>query len=205
MSDFSRPLGGVRAVETLRDDTLQAIAARELGDAARWADLAAINDLIPPYLTTNPAEVGPKVRLAGAIIMVPSGGLQDVASVQDDDIYQIDAALDAGGNLGLTDGDLTLAAGQANLRQALTHRIDTEVGELLFHQNYGCKVRQLLGAVTGPTRNLLAAQYARAALEADPRVVSVPSATATASGDVTSVLATVEPVTGGNVKFEAEV
>ncbi len=51
MNQFSRTLTGWRFVETLANDTMQGIAARELGDASRWVDLVNINGLTPPYLT----------------------------------------------------------------------------------------------------------------------------------------------------------
>jgi predicted Zn-dependent protease len=44
-----RPLNGFRLVEIKYGDTLQELAARELGDANKWRDIIAINDLLPPY------------------------------------------------------------------------------------------------------------------------------------------------------------
>jgi len=38
MNQFSRILTGWRFVETLANDKMQGIAARELGDASRWVD-----------------------------------------------------------------------------------------------------------------------------------------------------------------------
>ena len=67
-----KPLSGFRLVPTRRGDTLQDVAVRELGDAARWYDLAAINDLLPPFLTDDPQQAGPRVLLTGQDLKIPA-------------------------------------------------------------------------------------------------------------------------------------
>lgn len=204
MSEFDVPLGGVRLAEVLHGDTLQQIAARELGDAARWVDLANLNGLVPPYITDDPAEVGPGVLKPGGVILLPAPAeAPGTGTGTADDLYQRDVDL-SGGELSVgPDGDLAIVAGEANLRQALVHRVVTEQGELLFHPNYGSMVRAVLGAVAGPTAAILAARYAAAALRADARVRDVRDARAEVRGDVVRVEALVQPVTNRSTKIEA--
>lgn len=204
MSEFDVPLGGVRLAEVLHGDTLQQIAARELGDAARWVDLANLNGLVPPYITDDPAEVGPGVLKPGGVILLPAPAeAPGTGAGTADDLYQRDVDL-SGGELSVgPDGDLAIVAGEANLRQALVHRVVTEQGELLFHPNYGSMVRAVLGAVAGPTAAILAARYAAAALRADARVRDVRDARAEVRGDVVRVEALVQPVTNRSTKIEA--
>ncbi|MCL6442473.1 MAG: DUF2634 domain-containing protein [Alicyclobacillus sp.] len=44
---------------------IQALAALLLGDASEWLSLVQANNLLPPYITTNPSEIyGPPVAIA---------------------------------------------------------------------------------------------------------------------------------------------
>lgn len=204
MSEFTRELRGYRLADTLRGDTLQAIAMRELGDASRWVDLASINRLRPPYLTDDAAQASDRVLLTGSVIVVPatSSAAPDAESTSPDHLYKLDLGL-VSGDLQATDsGDLLVFNGQANLRQALVHRVITERRELLFHPEYGCLVRTVIGSVNGPTAGVLAAQYVRATLRADPRVKEVIGVTADVRGDTINVVANVLPITGQSTKIE---
>lgn len=199
---FDRPLYGYRFVEIQYGDTLQAIAVRELGDASRWHDLISLNSLVPPYITDDPVQAGPGVLLSGSLIVVPAPKPVVSSTTQADQVFGVDVRLDRG-RLATASGDFDIVSGRDNLRQALQNVIETDRGELLFHTGYGSKVRRLLGTVSGPTSALLAAQYAKAAVIADPRVQSVTNSTATASGDVVSVDVDVQPVTGAIVQISA--
>jgi len=192
---FDRPLSGYRFVQTLRGDTLQRIAAREIGDAAQWYTLIAINGLVPPYITDDPAQVKAGVLLSGDAIKVPAP--VSVASPTTDatDVFGTDVEL-RNGALATANGDFALVSGRANLHQALSNRLDTERGDLLFHRDYGSLHRRLIGTVNGPTAGLLAAQYAKSALQADPRVRSITNSSATVSGDAVAVSVEVQPITG---------
>ena len=199
---FDRPLYGYRFAEIQYGDTLQAIAARELGDASRWYDMISLNSLVPPYITDDPAQAGPGVLLSGALITVPAPKPVVSSTTQADQVFGTDVRLDRG-RLATANGDFDLVSGRDNLRQALKNVVETDRGELLFHAGYGSKVRRLLGTVAGPTSALLAAQYAKAAVSADPRVQSVTNSTASVSGDVVSVDVDVKPVTGAILQVSA--
>jgi phage baseplate assembly protein W len=193
---FDKPLNGFRFVETRYGDTLQAIAARELGDAARWVDLIAFNGLVPPYLTDDPTAVADGVLLTGSLIKLPAPVAVVSAATEPDLVFGRDISLNRGQLFDDGSGDLAVVAGRENLKQAIKNRIDTERGELLFHLPYGSLHRRLIGTVNGPTAALLAAQYVKSALQDESRIRKVNDSTANVAGDVVSVTVEVQPVTG---------
>lgn len=191
-----RLLSGYRFVEINHGDTLQVIAARELGDAARWSDLVAINRLTHPYITGDPALAGERVKLYGQLLIVPAAKVQVSAAVDPDRVFGVDLDLEDGVLKTDGAGDFKLIAGRANLRQAISHRIMTPLRELVFHLAYGCGVHRLKGAINGPTAGLLGARYVRDAMLEDPRVDAVLSTVADVAGDSITIEGRVQPVAG---------
>ena len=202
MTTYRRPLHGFRFVEIRHGDTPQAIAARELGDASRWTDLIAYNDLVPPFITDDPAQARTGVLLSGSMIRVPAAAQMASASSDPDRVFERDIRLEDG-VLAAQNGDFAVASGRDNLRQAIKHRIETERGELLFHPEYGSRIRVLLGAVNGPTASLLAAEYARSAVLADPRIRQVTQSVAEVEGDVVRVSIEAQPIAGRVIEVTA--
>lgn len=199
MAEFEREMPSYRLAETHAGDTLQRVAAREMGDANRWPELVWINNLTSPYLTDIPAEASDTVLLTGSMIRIPAPtGINtdatERAQVYERDCKMVKRRLTDDGN-----GDFAVVAGTDNLTQQLKHRIVTPRGQLVRHADYGCLVWLLQGKVTGPTANLLGAQYIKAALQADYRVSSVISSTAEVDGDATRITATAEAIAGGKV------
>jgi phage baseplate assembly protein W len=199
MAEFEREMPSYRLAETHAGDTLQRVAAREMGDANRWPELVWINNLTSPYLTDTPAEASDTVLLTGSMIRIPAptGVNTDAterAQVYERDCKMVKRRLTDDGN-----GDFAVVSGTDNLTQQLKHRIVTPRGQLVRHADYGCLVWLLQGKVAGPTASLLGAQYVKAALQADYRVSSVISSTAEVDGDVTRITATAEAIAGGKV------
>lgn len=192
---IQRPIYGFRFAEIQRGDTLQRIAARELGDAARWPDLVAYNSLVPPFVTDDATAAAVGVLVSGQFIRVPAPIAVADADVSPAEVFGLDVRL-AKGRLEVVNGDFAVASGVENLKQALQHRVDTERGELIFHADYGSLVRRVLGSVNGPTAGILAAEYTKAALLDDTRVSSVSSASTRVTGDAVIVTAEVIPITG---------
>lgn len=199
MSEFERDMPSYRLAETRYGDTLQKVAAREMGDANRWTELVWINALVPPYLTDDVEQASTKVLLNGELIRIPAptGVFTDTAArgqVYERDCKMVNRRLVDDGN-----GDFAVVAGVDNLTQQLKHAIDTPRGQLRRHQGYGCLVWNLIGTVNGPTANLLGAQYVKATLEADYRVSSVTKSSSTMVGDQIQIEATAEAIAGGKV------
>jgi phage baseplate assembly protein W len=202
-TQFDRQLIGFRFVETRFGDTLQRIAAREMGDANRWAELIEYNNLLPPFITDNAAEAGPNVLLTGRQMIVPAPVAVVSTTTDPDEVFEADIQLGSYGEL-MTDGvDFVVVSGRKNLCQALTIRFSTDRQELMYHPEYGCDVRRLVGRVNGPTASILAAQAVRSAALRDPRVSRVLSATAEVIGDVINVVAEAETVAGRSVTAAA--
>ena len=193
-TDLRTPLAGFRFAETRRGDSLQAIAARELGDGKRWAELVSYNGLVPPYITDDPLVARAGVVLTGALILVPAATAAAYTTDQSQ-VFERDIALVAG-QITIVDGDFGPIEGLQNLKQAIRHRVATDRGELIMHPEYGSKLRLLIGTGNNAIAGQLAAEYARAAVSADPRVSSVRSPVAVVSGDSITVTIVAEPITG---------
>ncbi len=205
MTTFIRTLPRTRRVETRRGDTPQRIAARELGDAARWIQIVAINGLRPPYVVDNPAAVADGVVLAGSALLIPDDGAVQSASASPDpaaafgvDIDIADGVLSDDG-----DGDFALVSGYANLTQALRSRLGTPAGELLFHPQYGNGAFALVGGRASPSLAALADALVRRAVVSDPRVASAVDFTTRLSGDRLAVTGTVIAIDGSRSTIEA--
>jgi phage baseplate assembly protein W len=72
-------------------------------------------------------------------------------------------------------GDVDLAAGAANIEQALKLRLLVRRGELapLGWPNYGSRVHELIGEPNNARTRAMLMAYARTAILEDPRVVAI--------------------------------
>lgn len=196
----SKRLTAFRRVETRVGDSLPAIAARELGDAALWPDLAAINGLLPPWITDDLGVASETVLLAGQQqIKLPTSSQAPSGVTDRDGLFGTDVAL-PGGRLQVTaDGDLATVSDVANLTQALTMRLASVTGDLVHHPSYGCDVRKLIGQAANATTNKLAAVMVSRAVRSDARISEVASATGTVRGDIVTVQVKAVAVDGRRV------
>ena len=185
---------GYRKVVVRQGDSLQSIAARELGDATLWTSLVALNNLLPPYILDSLSQLedapAGRVLLVGQSIKIPAPGRTLSGVLDVTDLYGTDLDLSDGQLHANAAGDLLLISGAPNLTQAINHRLDTHCGELLFHPAYGSQIYELRGEPAGPATNQLAAGYTERAIRADTRIVGVQNVSATVIGDVTSAKAT---------------
>lgn len=186
----------VRRVPLNQDETMQGFAARVLGDASQWVDIANLNSLLPPYVTGDLAVAAAgNVALYGSYLRVP--GAVPLIDYHDDAELMFERDLDLStGGLTDEDGDIRLLSGIDNLHQALTIRVVTALRELMFHPRYGCDVRRLIGASSGPLAVVAAGAYVKGAVEADPRIERVTTATSEAVGDSLKVTCECIPIYG---------
>lgn len=182
---MSTRLTGYRRVSTRLHDTLQAIASRELGNAARWYELAELNGLVPPFITDDEALAGPKVLLAGQDIQVPASAAPATGVSRDSeaDILGTDVLLVDGRMVLDANGDLATVSGTANMVQAINHVIVTTPSDLPYHPLYGTGVRTLIGDEAGPVTDRLAASMVRRGIQADPRITRTVDMKASVVGD----------------------
>jgi phage baseplate assembly protein W len=179
---------GYRLVQVRRGDTLQALAARELGDAARWPEVVAINNLAPPYVVDSLADMEghdpARLVLAGQTIKVPAPARRANA-VPDEDIFGTDLRIERDGGLAVDEatGDWATVSGPANLRQALESRLETPMGSLIWHPRYGNPAFRLIGQGNNARRSGLARALTERSVRADPRVAKVENMKATIDGD----------------------
>lgn len=203
MSDptFSREYPGYRLVETRRGDTLQRVAARELGNAERWYELVFINQLRPPYLTDDSTAAGPGVLVTGSSLSVPATVDFVPSHIDPRAVFGADVRLTRG-ELTAASGDLKLIEGAPNLSQAIRHVVATDLGELVWHPSYGCGVRRLLGRRSDPVSQRLAGSLVRRAVVADDRVQSAELLALDVSGDAVRATVRAAAVTGARVEVD---
>lgn len=176
-------------------DSLRRIALRELGDALRWIELANINQLRPPYISEslNPADRQPATLIWGDRIAIPLGKVTEAVQIAED-VLGIDAALVQGRLAAHPTGDWLTRQDDANLRQALTHRLKTPPGDLLAHPTYGCDSHALLGLRNRRTLQALLIGFVRRAIAMEPRAARTEQVQTAVRGDVLGLHARVTPV-----------
>ncbi len=162
-------------------DSMQSLAARELGDALAWRDLVDLNALRPPYIlpSYDAADRQSGVLLWGDEINVPALSVTDSAVLGPDALGR-DVLMEHGRLIPTSEGDLDLIDGSGNLGQALRHRIQTPYQSFLPHPKYGSELHAFLGLRNDAARMALGAGLARRTMLRDPRCK-----TAEVSGSIT--------------------
>lgn len=205
----TRNYSGFREKPVAQGDTLAAIAARELGDARRWPDLALINSLSPPYITNGPRLPG--TLRPGSRIIVPTDRPERPAQVLttgnaetgqsqanehlgvDYEYVQVSKG-QWGWKIDATHGavDGTRARGMANLSQALGTRLRTERGGNILYPTVG--LPRLVGSsqLENPTPEI--ALRIRQQILADPRIDQLQSVTFSVVKDAVEVVIKAQPV-----------
>jgi phage baseplate assembly protein W len=185
-------MGVTRLVFVEVGDSLRRLAARHMGDANRWTELAEINGLRPPYIveSVDPADRERATLVFGDQIAVPVGYADRVPQAPIE-VFGVDAVLtDRTLHVDAT-GDYAVVATLENLAQALTHRVNTPTGSILMHRAYGCNVFAVLGMQARPLIAALAGAMVRQALEQEPRLASVDEVRPVTEGDTVTVYARV--------------
>lgn len=190
LNPFLATLPKLRRALTRVGDTPQKIAARELGNASRWSQIVQINGLQPPYLTDDRSMQSATVLLAGEdTIQIPNdgGATQGSPSTDPAVVYGVDMINTGGFLVDDGAGDFAVVSGVKNFTQALRNRLDTSLGDLLFHLSYGNGARDLRGRGATPQLVSLANQFVQRCVAADDRVSSVKDFVTKLSGDAVLV------------------
>lgn len=207
---ISIPLpGSYRITRVLGGDNLQTIAARELGDPARYVDLVVLNNLVPPYVAAMDA---PGVLAPGDQIFIPlSQAAADTGNrrgaeypitaglTEAEKALGVDLQLGSGNDLQLTNlGDLALLAGMLNFVQAMVMATNVEKGALQRNPGYGVD-KQLGEKLTTARIATLRGEMMQAVLS-DPRTESVPFIdTSVPTGDEVVMTLVIKPLAVANV------
>lgn len=193
---FEKKLKGYRYVATLWGETIQKFALRVTGDAAKWVEIVNLNDLKAPYLAAEPDD---RVAAYGDMLMVPSAKSMATVESDPDAVFGVDILLNSG-ELLVENGDIKTVSGVKNYVQAIRHRVETNTGELLFHKEYGCRVRSVIGLNNAYSAGMIAGSYVKAAIKSDVRTKNVPSCRVGIAGDVISIDVDAVPVSGRPVQ-----
>jgi len=155
-------------------DSLMDIAARELGDYSQWYQIAQINGLVPPFIGPS---VAPGITAQGAQLFIPS--TTDTAPIGNAPSYTINY-LGVDFYYGPLNqpmvpwaGDFQMIAGYRNLAFSLGRRLQTTLGDLIYHNDFGSRVPPEVGAIASDTEAQVLSAYTESAIRTDPRVSKI--------------------------------
>lgn len=194
--DFEKDLQGYTYVAVNWGETIKKFSLRVLGTAERWIDIVSLNNLRYPYLSETG---GKQVAKYGDMLMVPSSQEKTETHSDPDYIFGIDIRLE-NGRFRISDGAIQTISGVKNFVQAIRHRVQTDTKELMYHPDYGCRVREVIGIPNSHSAGMMAAAFVKGAIRSDVRTDAVQSCTASMSGDVIAIDAKVTPVSGRPVQ-----
>lgn len=170
--------GQVRLAKVRMNDNLMDIANRELGNFEAWRDIAAINGLQPPYISNTP---GPNVAVPGSQLFLPPPVGQTVNTQQQQPSY-LNNYLGVDLYLGPINqemlpwtGDFQVLSGYQNLAFSLGRRLQTTLGTLIYHPDFGSRIPPEIGSITDQTIAGVLEAFTTSALLSDPRVNKVVS------------------------------
>jgi hypothetical protein len=192
---------GTASTTSLRNnETLMDLAARNSGDFEDWQNIAAINGMSPPYPgPSNGNAVGATLLLPSPGTGIPAPGTpvpSYAANVlgTDYDFGPINTVVDgqlAQGIMPPWAGDFNMITGYPNFRRAIGRRLQTTLGTLIYHTDYGSRIPPEVGAIQSQDEAAKLAAFARSAITMDPRTGSIVSCVATTQPNF---LATVQAV-----------
>lgn len=198
-----RPAASPPALATLRqNDSLMDLAARSTGSFENWAAIAALNGLQPPY-----PGPGNQALVGRQLLLPPQNGTPAAGAPLPNyavDVLGVD--LDFGpinGTMPTWTGDYQLISGYSNYARALGRRLQTSLGTLIYHTNYGSRIPPEVGAVQSSDEAARLQQFGRSAILADPRTGAILSSSAQVQpGFAASFAALVQPIGPGSTPVQ---
>lgn len=178
----------------IEEDTVQQLAQRYLDDATRWVEIVVANELEYPYIINRIRQDGDskRVRCIGEYLIIPveldyDTSKMTTSQLQENYDYIFGADISCFSKNQTVDmfygevaemsgdgkGDIKLAKGFDNLRQAILLRLATPRGSLLHHPEYGTWIYDHLGVKdTHENREKIKVEIQRVIME-DRRVEEV--------------------------------
>ena len=189
---------------TLRNpESLADLAARTTGNFENWTVIAALNQITPPY----PGPYNQKVALSGQQLFT-SQSIATPGILPDPDSSGVSYAANVlgtdwtwgpiNGAQPIWTGDIALISGYYNYAAAIGRRLQTSLGDLIYHTDYGSRIPPEVGAVQSADEASRLLQYGNSAILADPRTGTINSSIATTQpGFLATYAASVTPIGPG--------
>jgi hypothetical protein len=181
------------------NESLMDLAARTGGDFENWSNIAALNNLQPPW----PGASNTRLALSGAPLFI-SGTNVNSTKQPTYEANVLGTDWDMGG---INEpqppwlGDISLITGLLNFRRAIGRRLQTPLGSLIYHTNYGCSIPPEVGNIQSQDEAARLTAYGRAAINGDPRTGAILSASTTLEpGFEANFSATISPVGPGSTQ-----
>ena len=189
--------GQVNTVTLNVGQTLVDVAAQALGDYTQWPLIASLNNLSPPYVG---AVAAPGIAAWGQQLVLPSPNTSSAANGSvisyTNNVLGTDLFFGPiNGDMPTWNGDFETITGYQNLSMALGRRLQTTLGSLLYHSDYGSRIPPEVGMVQDTATAGHIAAYGQSAILSDPRVQAVLNSTATlVPGSGVQFSATAQPI-----------
>ena len=192
--------GNIQLATVRENDNLMDMAARSLGNFEQWTQIAATNNLQPPYITSGATAL---TAVPGQQLFLPTTGVvQTQGTVPSYTLNYLGVDIYYGPlnqDIAVWAGDFQLISGYQNLSFSLGRRLQTTLGALVYHNDFGSRIPPEVGAITDSNTLSYITAYARSALLSDPRVNKIVSASTTAYQNYAiNVTATVLPNGAGS-------
>lgn len=185
----------------LRDtESLMDLGSRVNGDFETWQTIALLNSIQPPY----PGPTNTTLAMSGKPLFTSGNGI-----LPDPDAQRPTYAANVLGtdyDFGPINGaqpqwlgDIPLITGYLNFARAIGRRLQTPLGSLIYHFDYGCRIPPEVGAVQSIDEAKRLNQYGRSAIFSDPRTGSILRSEATTQpGFLATFSAAIQPVGPGD-------
>ncbi len=192
--------GNIQLATVRENDNLMDMAARSLGNFEQWTQIAATNNLQPPYITSGATAL---TAVPGQQLFLPTTGVvQTQGTVPSYTLNYLGVDIYYGPlnqDIAVWAGDFQLISGYQNLSFSLGRRLQTTLGSIVYHNDFGSRIPPEVGTITDSNTLSYITAYARSALLSDPRVNKIVSASTTAYQNYAiNVTATVLPNGAGS-------